>query len=75
MVYKLNPQLGLIKTPVIHVVEGVESQYSNGEELIPLTFDKNYIIDSISARDGSVVVTLKENKHITWDGEEAVSFT
>lgn len=78
MAYKLNPQLRLIKAPVILVIEGMERQYNSGEELTRLTFDKNYIIDSISARDGEVVVTLKENKRnfkIKWVGEEEVSFT
>ena len=78
MTYKLSPQLRLITTPAILVVEGEEKQYSTGEELTRLTFDKNYIIDSISARDGEVVVALKENErnfNINWVGEEEVSFT
>lgn len=78
MTYKLNPQLRLIKAPVILVIEGVEQSYGSGEELTTLTFDKNYIIDSISARDDKVVVTLKENDrqfNINWIGEEEVSFT
>ena len=78
MTYKLNPQLKLIKAPVVRVVEGVEKPYSSGEELTRLEFQKYYLIDSISARDGSVVVTLKENDrqfNINWVGEEEVSFT
>lgn len=78
MTYKLNPQLKLIKAPVILVVEGVERQYSSGEELTRLEFQKYYLVDSISAIDGSVVVTLKENDrtfNINWVGEEEVSFT
>jgi hypothetical protein len=77
MTYKLNPQLRLIKAPVILVIEGVEQCYGSGEELTTLTFDKNYIIDSISARDDRVVVALKENDrqfNINWIGEEEVSF-
>lgn len=77
MIYKLNPQLGLIKAPMILVVEGVEQSYGSGEELTRLEFEKNDIIDSISARNGSVVVTLKENDrqfNINWVGEEEVSF-
>ena len=78
MTYKLNPQLRLIKAPAILVIEGMERQYNSGEELTTLIFDKNYIIDSISARDNMVVVTLKENDrqfNINWIGEEEVSFT
>ena len=77
MTYKLNPQLRLINAPVILMIEGYERQYSSGEELTTLEFDKNYIIESVSARDGSVVVTLKENDrpfNMNWIGEEAVSF-
>lgn len=78
MTYKLSPQLKLIKAPVILVVEGEEKQYSTGEELTRLEFQKYYLIDLISARDGSVVITLKENDRtfiINWVGEEEVSFT
>ena len=78
MTNKLNPQLRLIKAPVILVIEGMERQYNSGEELTGLEFQKYYLIDSISARDGSVVGTLKENDrqfNINWVGEEEVSFT
>ena len=78
MTYKLNPQLRLIKAPVILTVEGEEQHYDSGEELTNLTFEKNYIIDSISASDDRVVVALKENDrnfNINWIGEEEVSFT
>ena len=77
MTYKLNPQLRLIKAPVILVVEGEEKRFSSGEELTRLDFQKYYLVDSISAIDGSVVVTLKENDrqfNINWIGEEEVSF-
>lgn len=77
MTYKLSPQLRLIKAPVILVVEENERQYGSGEELTRLTFDKNYIIDSISARDSEIVVTIKVNERnfsINWIGEEEVSF-
>ena len=77
MTYKLNPQLRLIKAPMILVVEGQESCYGSGEELTALSFEKNYIIDSISARDDKVVVVMKENDrqfNINWIGEEEVSF-
>ena len=77
MTYKLNPQVKLIKGPVILVIEGQEKSYSCGEELTRLEFEKNHVIESISARDGSVVITLKENDrqfNINWIGEEEVSF-
>lgn len=78
MTYKLNPQLRLIKAPVILVVEGVERMYSSGEELTRLEFEKYYVVNSISARGNKVVIMLKENDrifNINWIGEEEVSFT
>lgn len=78
MTYKLNPQLRLIKAPVIIVVEGQEKNYSCGEELTRLEFEKYYVVNSISARGNKVVITLKENDrtfNINWVGEEEVSFT
>ena len=77
MIFKLNPQLRLIKAPVILVVNGEEHWYPDGKSLTELEFDNRYVIDSISARDGTVIVTLKVNDRvndITWIGEEAVSF-
>ena len=73
MTFKLNPELRLIKAPVILVVDGEEQKYQDGEALVTLEFDKRYVVDSIGARDGSVVVTLKVNDRvndITWVGEE-----
>lgn len=51
MTYKLNPQLKLIKAPVILVIEGEEKRYSCGEKLTALTFEKNYVVDSITAKE------------------------
>ena len=78
MIYKLNPQLKLITSPVILEAEREEKSYGSGEELTRLEFEKNYIVESISARDGGVVVALKEIEqihNITWVGEDAVNFT
>ena len=78
MTFKLNPQLRLIKAQVILVIDGIEQSYPDGESLTALEFDQRYVIDSISARDSIVVVTLKVNdlvNDITWYEEEVVSFT
>lgn len=77
MTFKLNPQLRLIKTPVIIEVEGYEKSYGDGEELKRLKFEKNYIIESMMSGDGSVVVTLKEDNRkfdITWGGRRQGQF-
>ena len=77
MTYKLNPQLRLIMSPVSLLFDGEEKNYLDVGSLITLEFDKRYVIDSISASDGTVIVTLRINNRvndITWIGEEAVSF-
>ncbi len=77
MTFKLNPKLRLITAPVLLVIDGKEQKYPDGESLTSLEFDQRYVIDSISARDGTVVVMLKINDRvndITWIGEEALSF-
>ena len=77
MTFKLNPQLRVITAPVVLVIDGKERSYPDGESLTALEFDTRYLIDSITARDSTVVVTLKINNRvndISWVGEEAVSF-
>ncbi len=78
MTYKLNPELRLIKAPVILVIDGKKQKYENGEKLMLLTFEKNYLVESITVKDEHAVIMLKENDRvntISWSGEEAVSFT
>lgn len=75
MTFKLNPELRLIKAPVILEINGKEQEYTDGESLTTLAFDRHYIIKSIGAREGAVVVSLKENDRviaINWNEEEAV---
>lgn len=77
MNYRLNPELIKIQSPVILVINGNEEIYRDGRTLTELTFDKNYIIEKITARDDFVVIALKQNEminNITWSGEEAISF-
>ena len=77
MTYKLNPSLAKIVSLVVLVMDGNETQYPNGAALAECEFEKNYLVESISARDSAVVVALKENttvNQINWVGEEAVSF-
>lgn len=78
MTYKLNPELRLIKAPVILVIDGKEQDYENGEKLMLLTFEKNYLVEAITAKDEHVVIMLKENDQVNttnWAGEEVVSFS
>ena len=57
--------------------EGEENKYPDGNSHADLIFDKSYLIESITARDSHVVITLKENIQIntlTW-ATEKVSFS
>lgn len=77
MTYKIDPNVKLIVSPVIAVIDGKETLYENGTALSEADFDKYYVITRITARDNIVVLELEENKRIndiTWIGEEAVSF-
>lgn len=77
MTYKIDPNVKLIVSPVITVIDSKETLYDNGAVLSETTFDKYYVITRITARDSIVVLELEENKRIndlTWVGEEAVSF-
>jgi len=77
MTYKINPDVKLIASSVITVIDGKETLYDNGAVLSETTFDKYYVITRITAKDSIVVLELEENKRIndiTWIGEEAVSF-
>ena len=47
MTFKLNPQLRLIKAPVIFVIDGEEHEYPDGDALVTLEFDKRYVVVSI----------------------------
>lgn len=76
MTYKLNPNLAKIESPVILIIDGIEHRCENGEAVTKLTFERNYLVDKITARDNLVVITLKLNGNINtvyWDSEEAVS--
>lgn len=75
MTYKLNFELKKIKSHV-RITSPMELEFGNGEELCDYDFDKYYLIESISAKDSIIEITLVENTQINsinWAGEEAVS--
>lgn len=77
MTYKLNPELRVIKSPVVLVIDGEERSFPDGKALVGEVFDKNYVVASITARDDIVVIELEEGPAsvvVNWIGEEAVSF-
>ena len=77
MTYKLNPEIEKITSKLLIVIDDKEIMFGNGKEAAKKVFDRNYLIDFISAKDNTVVVVLKENKmtdSTKWIGEEQVSF-
>ena len=77
MTYKLNPIIETITSKTIVVIDDKEFVFNNGKEAVKQEYDHNYLVDSISAKDDTVIVALKVNKLINstnWMGEEQVSF-
>lgn len=77
MKYKLSYEVKKIKSRVLVKFEDNEATYESGAELADVEFDKYYLIDSITADNDMVVLTLVENtkiNDINWCGEEQISF-
>ena len=79
MTYKLNPEVKKITSPIKITFDGSDSvlNFANGAALADADFEKNYLIDSVSAKDNLIEITLRENDMVNvvnWVGEEAVSF-
>lgn len=77
MTYKLNPDVKKITSPVVLVVDGVQQEYPNGMALSEVSFEKQYLVSSLSAQDGKVVISIKENMQIndtSWANGKPVSF-
>ena len=76
MTYRINPDVELIKSPIVVHVEDRILLFDNGEALADEVFDKNFGISRIEIEQDRIAVYLEENKRIneiTWVGEEAVS--
>lgn len=68
MTYKLfDPMIEKIEGPVICVVDGMETMYTNARELLEKDFAKKYEIESVAARNGNIVITLRENNIVPND--------
>lgn len=77
MRYKLDQSVSKIIAPIILVIGDTEISYESGKALAEADFEKRYLIDSIGVKDGSIVITLKENEMVNntnWCGEEQASF-
>ena len=80
MVYKLNPEVKMICSPITIKFESSDKVlfFENGRALAEADFDKNYFIDSVAAKDCSIEIMIRKNNMIVnavnWVGEEAVRF-
>ena len=62
MTYRLHGfMLEKIKGSFVYVIDGKETTCDDPHDLLRQSFDKDYVVDAIEARDNTVVVTLKEN--------------
>ena len=76
MTYRINPDVKLIKAPIVVYAEDRRLLFDNGETFAEEIFDKNFFISKIEIEQDCIAVYLEENKRIneiTWIGEEAVS--
>ena len=79
MTYKLNPEVKKITSPITIKFDGSDDvlRFADGIALADADFEKNYLIESVSAKNNSIEITLRENDMVNvvnWVGEEAVSF-
>ena len=59
------------------MIDGVPREYPNGEAISEMSFDKDYLITSMAANDGRVVLKLEENtliNDVSWNDGKPASF-
>ena len=78
MTYKLNPEIGKIRSPIkLFLPDGREMAFSSGVEAVEAVFEKQLIVESLEAVDSVVEIRVVESQgcnSINWVGEEEVSF-
>ena len=82
MTYKLNPEVCKIRSPIVLYFLGEdlpERNYADGVELSMELFEKNYIIEAITATGNVIAVSVRENQKLNearWAkaDEKTVSF-
>ncbi len=75
MSYRLESFIEKIKSPVVCVFGDKETEYANGTVLAEQSFEKYWLVESITVRDNKVVLTMKENSRVNsieWIGEDGV---
>ena len=63
MTYRLNPEVRKITSPIIlSFSDGREDErFQDGASLADAVFCRNYLVESLSVRNGYVVLTVREN--------------
>ena len=77
MTYKLNNGVKKIQSPIVLLLCDQELRFNNGVELAEKELDKPYMIDTITAKDSVVFITVLENDNMPsteWSDEKDVSF-
>ncbi len=81
MTYKLNPIVSQFLSSIILRFDDSDipgRYFENGAQLAEESFDKNYLLESVSAQNNQIILTVKENGLINstgWVGKDNVSNT
>ena len=76
MKFKIDTGVKKINSPIVLLVNGQEQRFENGAALVDYEFDKRYSIESITAKDDVIYLSVKEGVSLPssdWAKEE-VSF-
>lgn len=60
MTYYLDPDISKIQSPILLCIDDKEIAFANGQALSQKTFDKRFVIMSISAKNNQIVIVLEE---------------
>ena len=76
MRYLLESYTEKIESPVLCRFDGEEISFANGAELSQHYFEKNYMIRSLRAVAGTVILDLAENRanEVDFRSDEQISF-
>ena len=70
MTYRLESFIKRITSPVICIFGEQEVSYADGKALYEQPFDKFWTVDTISVRDGKVILQMTENDQINTSDSE-----
>ena len=76
MKFKIDSGVKKINSPIVLLIDGQEQRFENGAVLADSEFDKRYNIESISAKDDIIYLSVQEGASLPssdWEKEE-VSF-